>query len=62
MRDWKRWTARNLGVVWQRDFFDHRLRQNESYREKYDYIMANPVRAGFVATAEEWPHLWKADC
>jgi len=27
---WKEWTAKELGIVWQRDFFEHRLRHDES--------------------------------
>src|SRR5438477_7255935 len=40
---WKEWTAKVLGIVWQRDFFEHRLRHDESRREKADYILQNPV-------------------
>jgi len=53
---WKRWTAKNLGVRWQRDFFDHRIRQSESLREKTDYVLNNPVRAGLVERSEDWPY------
>ena len=56
---WKGYVARSLGVNWQRDFFDHRLRGDESFEEKAKYIRANPVRAGFVADLEEWPYVWK---
>jgi len=59
--DWKRYLATKLKIEWQRDFFDHRLRQQESYREKADYIRANPVRAGVIAPSEEWPYFWLAD-
>ena len=52
---WKRWTARQLGVVWQRDFFEHRLRSDESRRDKADYILANPVRKGLVKQPQDWP-------
>jgi putative transposase len=55
---WKRWTARQLGIVWQRDFFEHRLRREESWREKADYILANPVRLGLVAAPNAWPHVF----
>jgi putative transposase len=57
---WKRWTSRNLAIDWQRDFFDHRLRRDESFDEKADYILQNPVRAGLVKTSEEWPYLWRS--
>jgi putative transposase len=52
---WKRWTARQLGIDWQRDFFEHRLRSNESRRDKADYILANPVRKGLVKEPKQWP-------
>jgi REP element-mobilizing transposase RayT/mono/diheme cytochrome c family protein len=59
--DWKRFLATKVKTEWQRDFFDHRLRKDESYREKADYIRANPVRAGFVRAPEDWPYFWQAD-
>ncbi len=58
MADWKRFLAKKLKLEWQRDFFDHRLRKEESYREKADYILANPVRAGLVTRPEEWSYFW----
>ena len=59
VRRWKRWTARQLGIEWQRDFFEHRLRHDESAAAKGEYILQNPVRAGLVAKADEWPHVWR---
>jgi len=41
--------------VWQEGFFDHLLRSSESYSEKWEYVRANPVRAGLVERVEEWP-------
>jgi len=55
---WKRWTARQMGIEWQRDFFEHRLRSDESWREKAEYILANPVRKGLVAQVSQWPHVF----
>ncbi|MGD0651293.1 MAG: hypothetical protein ABSA97_09170 [Verrucomicrobiia bacterium] len=55
---WKEFTAKRLGLHWQRDFFDHRLRNEERLREKADYILNNPVRRGLVTRAEEWPYVW----
>ncbi|VGO22250.1 hypothetical protein [Pontiella sulfatireligans] len=39
---------------WQPGFFEHLLRHSESYREKWDYVYRNPVRAGLVKRAEDW--------
>jgi putative transposase len=44
-------------VVWQPGFFDHILRNDESYSQKWQYVYENPVRAGLVQSAEEWPYL-----
>ena len=41
--------------VWQRGFFDHVLRSNESYALKWEYVRQNPVRAGLVPEAVKWP-------
>jgi len=51
----KEWVAKKAGVEWQRGFFDHRIRTWESGTEKAEYIRQNPVRAGLVASADEWP-------
>ena len=42
--------------VWQRGFFDHVLRNEETYGEKWNYVRDNPVRAGFVTNADHWPY------
>jgi REP-associated tyrosine transposase len=40
---------------WQKGFFDHVLRSSESASEKWSYVRENPVRAGLVSRAEDWP-------
>jgi putative transposase len=40
---------------WQPGFFDHIIRQGESYHEKWLYVEQNPVRAELVETADAWP-------
>ena len=42
--------------LWQPGFFDHVLRNDESYGEKWKYVRENPVRAGLVLLADDWPH------
>ena len=61
MSKWKEWTAKSLKIEWQRDFFEHRLRKEESFREKADYILLNPVRAGLAEKAEDWPYVFSAE-
>jgi putative transposase len=54
IRGLKRFVSRQRDF-WQPGFFDHILRSNESYSEKWNYVCENPVRAGLVAAADEWP-------
>ena len=52
---WKR-EFRRLGDSaprFQSDGFHHRLRGEESYAEKWEYVRANPVRAGLVMEPED---------
>ena len=58
---WKEWTAKELcrdlsvsAPFWQRDFFDHLIRSEESYSEKWNYVKENPVRQNLVEYAEQW--------
>lgn len=46
------WLARNLpDVRWQKDYYDHILRENEDLKEHIKYILCNPVRNNIV---DEW--------
>jgi putative transposase len=55
IRDFKRITTRIANTAWQRDFFDHRVRHDESLDEKVAYIRGNPVRAGLIGPNDSWP-------
>ena len=61
IRDFKRLTARIGRIVWQRNFFDHRLRHDESLDEKGAYIRANPVHAGLIGPDDRWPFAINSD-
>ncbi len=47
--------TRGIKQLWQRSFFDHRVRSNESEVEQWEYIRMNPVRAGLVEHPDDWP-------
>ena len=51
-------TIRSISVAgfWQRGFFDHLIRNTESYAQKWDYVRENPVRAGLVASSDAWEY------
>ena len=41
---------------WQEGFFDHLMRSEESYSQKWDYVRMNPVRAGLCERPEQWSY------
>jgi putative transposase len=60
IRFWKshvarRWQNPRELPVWQRHFWDTQLRRGDNYSAKWDYVAQNPVRAGLVGRAEDWP-------
>jgi hypothetical protein len=42
--------------LWQPSFFDRTLRSDESICEVIRYIVQNPIRAGLVERAEDYPY------
>ncbi len=36
IKAWKSYNAKTLGIQWQRDFFDHRIRNDESWGITYE--------------------------
>ena len=54
LSNWKKYLARTADISWQRDFFDHRLRNHFEEEEKRSYILMNPVRKGLCKKAEDW--------
>ncbi len=60
VRYWKtlvsrRWPWPAEQPVWQLDFWDTQMRDHHRYDEKWSYVRMNPVRAGLVGAAEDWP-------
>ncbi len=51
-------TLRGLNVPaphWQKGFFDHVMRSEESYSAKWLYVAENPVRKKLADRPEDWP-------
>ena len=57
--NWKKFVAVKFGVEWQRDFFDHRLRDHHQLQEKMEYILMNPVRKGLCERMEDWVWVYR---
>jgi REP element-mobilizing transposase RayT len=45
-------------ILWQRGYFERVLRDEETTEKVACYLLANPVRAGLVTRAEEYPHMY----
>lgn len=53
-------SARAIGhAVWQANYFDHAVREDEDMRKMARYIVANPLRANLVERIGDYP-LWDA--
>lgn len=51
--------GKELGMkwaIWQKGFSDVRITDRESYARHVAYIYENPVKAGYVRSAEEYPY------
>jgi REP element-mobilizing transposase RayT len=59
--EWKRYTARTLGIRWQENFFDHRLRDEGESTKTYAYILQNPVVKGLCSCEADWPWQWHSE-
>lgn len=62
VKNWKGFTARRInrllgrrGRLWQHDYWDRYIRDQEHYRKIMLYIEWNPVKAGLVKWLEQWP-------
>jgi len=59
---WKSFTARRInallgrqGALWQEEYFDRFVRDEEHFAATTQYIRENPVKAGLASHAEDWP-------
>ena len=62
IHSWKSFTAnqanrllRRSGQLWQAEYFDRYMRDARHFRTAFNYIHHNPVKAGLVLVAEDWP-------
>jgi REP element-mobilizing transposase RayT len=56
---WKRRLRRQLKTpesLLQAHSFHHRLRRDNNYSGKWEYVRMNPVRAGLVSHPDQWPY------
>ncbi len=62
MHSWKSYTSKEAnrilgssGRFWQREYYDHLIRNEEEYFAYIEYTLNNPVSAGLCVAWEEWP-------
>jgi len=51
----REWPKPDEQPIWQKSFWDTQLRSCDRYKEKWNYVRNNPVRAGLCAKSEDWP-------
>ena len=44
------------GGIWQRRFWEHRIRDEKDYEAYCDYIHYNPVKHGVAQSPKDWEH------
>jgi putative transposase len=47
------------GEVWQRGFTEEQVMNRESFEKHREYVAQNPVKAGIVASADEFPFCFR---
>lgn len=59
---WKSFTAKRAngrlkrsGSFWHADYFDRYMRNEDHLTRTIEYVEENPVKAGLVAKASDWP-------
>ena len=61
MNDFKSFTThlskrlRPQRFLWQRSYYDRRLRDLGEFETAVEYVLRNPVSAGFVDDPADWP-------
>lgn len=62
VHSWKSYTAKQANAIlgrsgefWAREYFDRYIRDDAHRAAVLAYIESNPVKAGLVARAEDWP-------
>ncbi|MBN1517371.1 transposase [Candidatus Sumerlaeota bacterium] len=67
LHTWKSYTAheankilKRTGAFWQREYYDHLIRNEEDFVNHIDYVLKNPS----VARLKDWKWIWSAfsDC
>ncbi len=47
------------GIIWQDEYFDRIIRNDDEFYEKFNYMIQNPVKAGLVESAEKYSFTYR---
>ena len=50
--------VRPFGTDWQNNFYDHKVRPNDSIERVMRYIYLNPYHAGLIQPIDRWPYFY----
>ncbi len=53
---WGSRTDKQEQAIWQRRFWEHRIRDERDFANHVQYIHYNPVKHGYVQQPEDWPY------
>lgn len=64
LKTWKQFSSKaanqvlgRKGRFWQKEYYDHLIRNEVEYSRAVRYVMENPIKAGL----KNWPWVWRAD-
>jgi putative transposase len=60
LASWEGYQTKRLGISWQGNYFDHRIRSRQELDEKAAYIRLNPVRKNLCQCEADWS--WVISC
>ncbi len=67
MKSIKNYSARQInkllnlqGHFWQREYYDHVVRDGKEFERIISYVLENPVKAGLVDDWQQWPYTYLA--
>ena len=49
------------GPFWQREYYDHVVRNGQELKRVIAYVQENPVKAGLCTIWQDWPYTYLAD-
>ena len=65
LKSWKGYTATTAnkilnrsGEFWQREYYDHLIRDESDFRNSVNYVLQNPRQARL----RNWPGVWDGNC